>query len=215
MSDLRLRPSRHPRPLPGVWDRGEAFAHLMRRKLFNLAAALSLLLTVAVCVLWVRSYWTADVAGFWSRTGVPISDTIWSSTGYVSLRHWEPPANSKVQVLSRGWFYGSQSSAADDNSRFLGQGDADRLVPVSYYNFTWPTRGGPFDGVRERVLLVPYWFLLAVTGTLPIVHFLSRRRRRRAARAAAGLCPACGYDLRATPDRCPECGTLTNPAPAK
>jgi len=51
------------------------------------------------------------------------------------------------------------------------------------------------------------WILTASGLVLPAWKLLRRLRT-----AAPGLCTKCGYDLRATPDRCPECGAIPRSA---
>ena len=58
---------------------------------------------------------------------------------------------------------------------------------------------GPLVGV-----LFWLWMPSAVFSLFPIVYLIRYRRRTK----PPGHCPTCGYDLRATPDRCPECGHL-------
>jgi hypothetical protein len=54
------------------------------------------------------------------------------------------------------------------------------------------------------------FFPLEMLAILTLVGFATRDRRLGARRRHHGLCPTCGYDLRATPARCPECGTAAN-----
>jgi hypothetical protein len=61
-----------------------------------------------------------------------------------------------------------------------------------------------------RVYAVPWWFIMFVTAIMPSIAFLRWRSSRR--RHRTGLCMHCGYDLRATPDRCPECGAIPGQA---
>src|SRR5580698_5726258 len=51
-------------------------------------------------------------------------------------------------------------------------------------------------------------FVVAV----PVVFFLVWREGRRKGRGARGCCLNCGYDLRASRWRCPECGTIPTPS---
>jgi hypothetical protein len=61
------------------------------------------------------------------------------------------------------------------------------------------------DGYASYVLMLPYWLLILLSAAAPTRAVL--RWRRRQIRLASGLCAACGYDLRGSSGRCPECGT--------
>ena len=56
---------------------------------------------------------------------------------------------------------------------------------------------------------LPYWLPVLLFLPLPLWYFARALHHRR--RIAHNLCLMCGYDLRATPDRCPECGRPTSP----
>jgi hypothetical protein len=87
----------------------------------------------------------------------------------------------------------------------------------------WPHLGHfgatAFDGRPKdelfrgaAVVMLPAWVPIVLLGIAP-VFAVRRAMRRWRRRAKIGRCAKCGYDLRATPDRCPECGAV--PAKAK
>src|SRR2546423_3381987 len=187
----------------------------MRLTVLNLATGLSMLVVCGVAVLWVRSYWTLDVAGVTRQTPNPHSRVVWSANGFITYRHLASPAGSKAVYQSPGWVYAREPAQLRDDFAFSGS-NVHRFLGVTYADNTWKlSPRDPLSGEREILLQVPYWLLLALTGALPLARLLSRRQRRAWARRADGLCVHCGYDLPGTPQgrRCPECGTIPDPRP--
>ena len=65
-------------------------------------------------------------------------------------------------------------------------------------------------------LSIPYWALAVVWAIIPAVRLRQLIHNQRARkRSSRGLCPVCSYNLLATPDRCPECGTVPENAETK
>jgi hypothetical protein len=168
---------------------------LSLRPWFTLAVVLSLLLCVMAGALWARSYWQMDVVRRWNadrRT----EQIIISSSGAVRLTAnryiHDPVAALPAGAGSLHRIFHPQPLVTEDPRARLG-------VRVTY---EW----GVMPPDYEFYVRVPYWLIVLLTGILPAAwtyRWLTRK-------PAPGCCRACGYDLRATPDRCPECGAITS-----
>jgi hypothetical protein len=89
---------------------------------------------------------------------------------------------------------------------FLGRNGWDRKVS------RWTGQAPSCDDVAQGLVVgIPFWFI-AVLSQLPLAL---RVRQCIALRVRGpGHCVRCGYDLRATPERCPECGSTSMQAAA-
>lgn len=173
----------------------------VKRRLLNLLTTLSLLLFMAVCVLWVRSYWAFEQVRYGR---VPFAVSVNSQQGRCKAE-W----TTEWPGLSYGLV--TQHNPLRPTHRSAGSGYFLRDCTVRVGSFgcgrkAWPV-GSPPAGTPTLFTIVtaPHWALALVTAALPAVSLFRWYRSRR--RPRAGLCTTCGYDLRATPDKCPECGT--------
>lgn len=159
---------------------------MLASRLYSTVAAISLLLCVTAVALWARSMSRWDRLAF---AGQSVVCEVMSEVGFLDVSFARRP-----QEYPTGWLLQSYPLSADERRKF------SILRPTFGLEF-YRLHSVPFSGVK-----ISYWALVLLTALLPIRAGLAKLRRRR--RAASGLCSACGYDLRASPDRCPECGAV-------
>src|SRR5687767_2199488 len=188
----------------------------MRRRLLNSVTALSLVLCLAVLLMWARSYAYADCAV------VPLGRG-WHLTVVSHRAHWLALTltRNNLPLAARfasgrfdnelgytlGWAWYTYDSRARVAKVHLIRGRMHEPLLVAPFQQRWV----PTGMVRE--LGLPYDRLAAAFAALPLARLslrggtrlVARARRRR--RLGAGQCVGCGYDLTANASGvCPECG---------
>ena len=152
------------------------------RWLVNSMVILSTLLCVVTTALWIQhtliSHWTD---GVWGESPQPLFRWTLDEGGV-----WGGYVRRTATVVSKRTTYTEIHGLG-----FYYQHDIGLFAP----------------NVESFDFYVGYWLLLAVGSILPICWFCTVMWRKTR-KPKIGMCATCGYDLRATPERCPECGNV-------
>jgi hypothetical protein len=166
-------------------------------RLLAVAAAGSLLLCVATAALWVWSFAAAPRQQIGRAVPAPaMYREVALAGGYLAvstIQTFAPPAG-----LGGGYPYGAELSEWNvaglrwRREAITIQRPSDRAVVAV--------------ASRTNTFVVWLGWPLLLSAILPAAWLLWRRRTLAQERRK-GMCRVCGYDLRASPERCPECGT--------
>jgi hypothetical protein len=135
--------------------------------------------------------------GGWQRGG-----SVQSVSGKIDCEWWFRPTGRGELV---GW-----NALCGDISGRRPLLPGFKYLAYTYDPVLFDSNGRPSGVIGyAHELEVPDWFLLLVLS-LPLTFWfvLKTRLRRKDRRLRHAQCQTCGYDLRATPERCPECGTI-------
>jgi hypothetical protein len=209
------------------WQPDQVSMYRLVRNVSGSWSCASLLLCAVTVVLWVRCYWVAEGLQ-WLESG-PLKARVIAvkcDRGVVAVGSYSAATSDSV-VEPIAWKLGIANvpeglSIGDRYPMPLpGKGltpgrQFSGLFGFHWYSDEWwerfPSNGspGPTVLVHRQVLTMPCWFLFGVAAITPAYRVRAWLRGRKARRRVrAGLCRRCGYDLRGTPERCPECNTGT------
>jgi hypothetical protein len=190
----------------------------MKRLLFNLLAGLSLLLCIATAALWVRSCRWIDSLDFnvtWNASpklrGSQISlDSGAGHVGFSLTYDCLGPHRAGFTVLPRTNEPLYARHICWPRGKYAWAGEYATQHWFGFYHAS--AEGGVFSGVifADDPTFITHsygisdWPIILLTAIAPAILLLRKLRHRK---PLPGHCSVCGYNLRTTPDRCPECGT--------
>lgn len=168
----------------------------------RIVLSLCLLLIAAISLAWLRSpKFTDSVEIIGLRGGLLIS----SHPGRVCVC-WPSPVN---HLPGSRWSVAVDSSVRDDDaipfSNWIAYAPA-LTEAESARRPRFAVGSSTIANVLTHYVEVPYWIFLPFPA-LPVIWLMVCTISTRIRRRRLGLCRQCGYDLRASPTICPECGT--------